>query len=327
MRQPVFYNPNFKRKQPKQKDGTHLTPTFYGLPDRYHTLELQDFYHNLHYKTTAQIELLTGTKMIPLHYTNLKAHITKFVGHNKKYDGIVKLKLPQKPFTQSTTLDFITANKKGSSTVRKIISRRHPRPDAHNPQNQRKKLDCPGVTSNQVKESITRLHSKYLDSHDADHLSRLKLGKTHFNAQLNHSNLRDDPYCDTCKSQTNVDIQEDYKHALYACPNAQIIINHITKTLFPNPTNTTFNISDILITNKTLISKDYDCQGGRELINIVWDQYQILMTMNHTDGKTANKNQTLNSIIKTTKEIVKAFPESQVTSFIKSQPHLATRLQ
>ena len=99
------------------------------------------------------------------------------------------------------------------------------------------------------------------------------------------------------------------------------------KNTFPNPTNTTFNISDILITNKTLISKDYDCQGGRELINIVWDQYQILMTMNHTDGKTANKNQTLNSIIKTTKEITKAFPKSQVTSFIKSLPHLATRLQ
>ena len=114
--------------------------------------------------------------MIPLHYGNLKAHITQ-LGHNKKYDGIVKLKLPQKKFTQSNTLDFITNNKKGSSTIRKIISRRHPRPDAHNPKNLRKKLDYSGVTSLQIKESIARLNSKYIDSHDADHLSRLKLGK------------------------------------------------------------------------------------------------------------------------------------------------------
>ena len=69
-----------------------------------------------------------------------------------------------------------------------------------------------------------------------------------------------------------MDVQEDYKHALYACPNAKIIINHITKTIFPNPTNTTFNISDILITNKTLISNAYDCQWGRELINIVYSK-------------------------------------------------------
>jgi hypothetical protein len=49
------------------------------------------------------------------------------------------------------------------------------------------------------------------------------------------------------------------------------------------------------------------------------------MTMNHTEGKTANKNLILNSIIKTTKEITKAFPKSQITSFIKSLPHLATQ--
>ena len=102
-------------------------------------LELKDFYQNLQYKTPAQLHILTGTTMIPLHYTNLKAHITQQVGQNKKFDGIVKLQFPQKKFTQSTTLDFITQNKKGSSTIRKIISRRHPRPDAHNPKKSQKK--------------------------------------------------------------------------------------------------------------------------------------------------------------------------------------------
>jgi hypothetical protein len=67
--------------------------------------------------------------MIPLHYENLKSHISQYIGANNKYDGVVKLKLPQRKFTQSNTLDFITNNKKGSGTIRKIISRRHPRPD------------------------------------------------------------------------------------------------------------------------------------------------------------------------------------------------------
>jgi hypothetical protein len=45
--QPVVYNLNFTRKQPRKKKGTHLTPTFYGLPDSNHTLKLKDFYQNL----------------------------------------------------------------------------------------------------------------------------------------------------------------------------------------------------------------------------------------------------------------------------------------
>ena len=73
------------------------------------------------------------------------------------------------------------------------------------------------VTRDQIKENITRLHSKYLDSHDADHLSRLKLRKTQFNAQLHHSNIRDDPFCEICRNNSNTEVQEDYKHALYAC--------------------------------------------------------------------------------------------------------------
>jgi hypothetical protein len=114
--------------------------------------------------------------MIPLHYENLKSHITQYIGHNKKYDGIVKLKLPKKKFNQGNSLDYITNNKKGSSTIRKIISRRHLRRDANNPKNLRKKLDFPDVTSLQIKESIARLHSKFIDSHDADHLVHFKLG-------------------------------------------------------------------------------------------------------------------------------------------------------
>jgi hypothetical protein len=77
----------------------------------------------------------------------------------------------------------------------------------------------------------------------------------------------------------------NYKHALYACPKTQRIIQHLTTTLFPNTTNTTVNIAEVLITNKTTISKDFDSKGGRELLNTVWDQYQILTTVNHTAGE------------------------------------------
>jgi hypothetical protein len=164
----------------------------------------------------------------------------------------------------------------------------------------------------------TRLHSKYVDSHDADHLSRLKLGKNHFNTQLHHSNLRDDPYCEICKSNANLDVQEDYKQALYSCPNAQIIIKLLINTFFSTTPNLQFNISDILVTNKTTISKDFDCQGGKEFTNTVWDQYQIFFTMDHTAGKTPNKNLILNSIKKSTKELLKTFPKSSLTNFVKT---------
>ena len=72
----MFYNLNFTRKQSRNKQPTHLTPTFYGLQDSNHMLELKDFYQNMVYKTPTQIEQMTGTKMITMQYENLKAHIT-----------------------------------------------------------------------------------------------------------------------------------------------------------------------------------------------------------------------------------------------------------
>ena len=75
-----------------------------------------------------------------------------------------------------------------------MISRRHKVTDIHNPKRWRKKLDASNVSRKQVKETLSRLHSKYIKSHNADHLSRLKLGKPYFNAQLHHINVKDTPY-------------------------------------------------------------------------------------------------------------------------------------
>ena len=94
--QQVFYNLNFTRKQPRKKAPTYLTLTFYGIPDSFRTLKVKDLYQNLAFKTPAQIFTLTGTQMVPLNYSNLKAHVTQFICHNKKFDAVVKELLPQK---------------------------------------------------------------------------------------------------------------------------------------------------------------------------------------------------------------------------------------
>jgi hypothetical protein len=111
----------------------------------------------------------------------------------------------------------------------------------------------------------------------------------------------------------NKDIS-DADHDL-SCPNVQLIIKHLTYTFFPTTRNLQFNISDILVTNNIKISKEYDCQGGRELVNLIWDLYQVLVTVDHTASKTPNKNLTNNSIKKN-------FPKSSLTLLVKSIPTL-----
>ena len=145
--------------------------------------------------------------------------------------------------------------------------------------------------------------------------------------QLHHINQRDDPYCEICKTQLGEEIQEDYKHALYSCPNTQRIIKHITNKLFPTTTNKCFSIADILLTNKTNISKDYESIGAREFINLVWDNFQIQITVCHTAGKIPNQNLVLKAILKTTKEIIKTFPKSSINNFINETQHIKELLQ
>ena len=42
--QNVFYNMNFNRKNPDNNSTVHLTPGFYGIPERYHTLSVIDLF-------------------------------------------------------------------------------------------------------------------------------------------------------------------------------------------------------------------------------------------------------------------------------------------
>ena len=113
LHQTPFYNTNFTRKQPNKNHYTHLTPTFYGLPDRCHAMKWKDFYQNLTFKSPEQLETLTGTKMIPLHFNNLKAHITKQVGNKKKYDALVKEKLPKENSPSVSLQNSYKTSRKG----------------------------------------------------------------------------------------------------------------------------------------------------------------------------------------------------------------------
>ena len=162
----------------------------------------------------------------------------------------------------------------------------------------------------------------------ADHLSRLKLGKTHLNAQLHHSNLTDSPYCLLCKADTGLEIQEDYKHALHTCPNTQKIITAITDSLFPNTSQTNnFNISDILLTNETYKDRLYNSQEGRDFINLVWDIFQTEIITNHTAQKRPTPVKVIKKIVSEVKDIIKNLPNSKMTKFLKTCPPVTTLLQ
>ena len=69
------------------------------------------------YKTPNQIEALTGTKIIPMQYENLKAHITQYVGINKKYDGIVKENYPRRNSPAATLLTLSPTTKILTATM------------------------------------------------------------------------------------------------------------------------------------------------------------------------------------------------------------------
>ena len=181
LNQCAFYNMNITRKLPNSTKRTFLTPTFYGIPDTYHTLTLKDLYPRGSFVTNATLNQITSTSIMNMQYQNFKNHIKAHIGPNKKYDAIPLEKLPQKKFTYSNSAGLLHNIIKGSGPYRKIIEREIITTNIHNPSKWRKKLQDNNITSDQVRKAMIHLHSRYIDSASADHLTRLKLGKTLFN--------------------------------------------------------------------------------------------------------------------------------------------------
>ena len=241
---------NITRKQPNTKAKTYLTPTFYGIPDRFHTLTLKDLYPTGTFISHDSLNTLTLTAIQNMQYLSLKNHIKSHIGPGKKYDAIAREISPQKKHTHSNSHSLMSNTRKGSGIYRKIIARENPLPDIHHPEKWIKKLGTGTITKEQVKNSFTSLHSPYLDSTNSDHLSRLKLGKTLFNNQLFAIGIREDNACTTCKREFNIDTTEDYKHALFHCPAVQMVIKGVSAAFFPN-LKSSFSIGEILLSVDT----------------------------------------------------------------------------
>ena len=321
LKQCAFYNMNITRKQINSTKKIFLTPTFYGIPDKYHTLTLKDLFPQGAFITHVSLNRLTNSTLINMQYQNLKSHIKAHIGPNKKYNAIALEKLPQKRHTYSTASELLQSIKKGSRTYRKIIERNSTTIDIHNPEKWKRKLQCNNITSVQVQKAMTRLHSPFLDSISADYLTRLKLGKTLFNNQLFVIGRLDDATCNTCYREYNQNTTEDYLHALFQCPAVQIIVHNITNTFFPNQTNS-FMISDILLSTNSDKHKLYNGPIGQELASLIWDYFQVYVLQCRVSHTTPISYTAIFEIKSQLNRILKILPKSRIATYIKNSMEL-----
>ena len=215
----------------------------------------------------------------------------------------------------------MTSIKKGSGVYRKAISRGRPPSDIHNPTKWNKRLNTTLVTRTQVKKCLINLHSRYLDSASADHLSRLKLCKTLFNSQLFAMGVRDDKSCSSCIREFNIYTDEDYKHAMFYCPLVQAAIDEITITFFPQII-TNFDITEVL----TSVTKDkhylYQGQDGQKLASTIWDLLQVYIIKCHNKDTTPIPATAIFEIRTQLNQVLKILPRSRLSLFIKKSKRL-----
>ena len=322
LNQCTFYNMNITRKQPNSNKTTFLTPTFYGIPDTYHTLTIKDLHPGGTFMSNAALNQLTNSTIMDMQYKNLQKHIRAHIGQNKKYDAIALERLPQKKFTHSTPIGLLKNSKSGSGKYRKIIERKEVVPNIYSPANMKKKLGEHDISNMQIRKSLTLLHSPYIDSTGADHIARLKLGKTLFNNQLFAIGLLDEKNCNTCIREYNQEETEDYKHALFHCPAVQTIIQCITRTFFPDTTYK-FNIAEILISTTTDKHNLYKGVIGQTLVNLIWNYFQIYIIQCRTAHITPVAITAIFEIKEQLNRILKILPKSKISTFIRSSPTLS----
>ena len=326
LHQNAFYNMSITRKQPNTKEKVALKPTFYGIPDEFHTLSIKDLYPSGSFISNTELNTLTNTTIQNLQYLSLKSHIKSHIGPGRKYDAIAKEIQPQKKSTHSNTADLMTSIKKGSGVYRKILGREHHHPDIHNPQKWRKKLGKDSITREQVKIAMKNLHSPYLDSASADHLSRLKLGKTLFKNQLHAIGIIDENVCTTCTREYNISTTEDYKHALFSCPAVQNVTNSINNTFFYN-TNTDFDISDILLAVNTKKNQPFKEDKGNVFTNLVWNLFQVYIIKCHTTATTPIPHIAITEIKSQINRVLKILPKSKLAIACETSHSLKQALQ
>ena len=135
--QNAFYNGNFNRKHPNNNTTVHLTPGFYGIPERNHTLSVEDLFPRGIFISKESLEEKIEARLVLLSYNNLKSHIKSKIGQHKKYQAI-PLRCKQRKGTHPTIKSLMVQNKYG--VYRRILSRGDKQLDINNPTSWRKNL-------------------------------------------------------------------------------------------------------------------------------------------------------------------------------------------
>ena len=143
--QNIFYNGNFNRKNPNNNTTVHLTPGFYGIPERNHTLTVLDFFPRGIFISKESLEEKIESRLVQLSYNSLKTHIKSKIGQHKKYQAI-PLRCNQRKGTHPTIKSLMTKNKSGSGIYRRILSRGDKQSDINNPTSWGKKLNDDSIT-------------------------------------------------------------------------------------------------------------------------------------------------------------------------------------
>ena len=76
------------------------------------------------------------------------------------------------------------------------------------------------------------------------------------------------------------------------------------------------------MTNKKYNHTAFKELGGNDTINLIWDLYQIQVTITNTAGTKPQPIKTTKAIISTLKDITKIQPKSLISKFINMTPHL-----
>ena len=319
--QNVFFNQTFNRKLPKGKKETFLTPTFYGIPDKYHTLTVRDFFPGGTFISQTALNTLTGTTLIKMNYDNLKVHIRSKIGTQKHYDAIPLMNLPQKKNTHQNVLSLMSNIKKGSGKYRTILHKQSTPKELHSPTNWRSKLNDTTITSKHIKQFRKNLQSRYISSEIACKITRLKLGKTLFGNQLPHIGSDETTFCKTCIRETQTETVEDLAHATFMCPHTQTIIDAITQHFFPENVHT-LTPKDIILSCIDNLHKYYEGKPGQILFSLVWDNYLYYIMTCRAKNTTPIQRVAIENIKQTIINIITILPKTMVSKHILASNEL-----
>ena len=140
----------FTRKQPKKNSLLHLTPGFYGIDERHHTIPIEDFFPRGTFITKEAFGAKIDAIIVQMNYNNLKNHIKSKIGQHKTYQAI-PLRRKQRKGTHPTIKSLMMKNKSGSGAYRRILSRGDKKSNINSPTTWRKKLDDNTITPNQAR--------------------------------------------------------------------------------------------------------------------------------------------------------------------------------